>query len=90
MRPQITKRLLMRFVRNKNSTRARWKWKKLQKQPLARGLHGPSKGAKKMGAVGGDTSHASGVPLLQVMQSHGHSMLLEGNSSVIRFTWEEC
>lgn len=36
VRPQITKQLLMRFVRNKNSTRARWKWKKLQKQPLAR------------------------------------------------------
>lgn len=65
--------------------------KKLRKQHSVRGRASwHLKKPEMMGAVRGDTSNAIGVPLLQVLQSHGHSMLLEGNCSLIRFTWAHC
>lgn len=93
--PQVTKQLQKLPACNKNSTRGRRKSGSYGRnfgnsiQPDG-GLPGTSKSAENMGAVRGDTSNATGVPLLQVLQSHGHSMLLEGNCSLIRFTWEHC
>lgn len=93
MQPQVTKQMLILPACNKNFYMS--KTKELRKNGRNStlpegGLSDTSKGAEKMGAVGGDTSNATGVPLLQVLQSHGHSMLLEGNRSLIRFAWEHC
>lgn len=92
---QVTKQLLKLPAANKYSSRVRRKTGSYERnfgnsiQPEG-GLPGTSKSTEIMGAVRGDTSNAIGVPLLQVLQSHGHSMLLEGNCSLIRFTWAHC